>query len=390
MGNLKQQFTRRLFVGDNLAVMRGLESESADLIYLDPPFNSKRIYEGNLPAKIGKQRFKDIWRMADIPAGEKKLLDALNPDAAALIDVLGKSHGESWRAYLTFMAVRLDEMRRLLKPAGSVYLHCDSAMSAPLKLLMDIVFGKNNFRNEIIWHYSKGNPPRNKFKPKTDNILFYVKSAEAVFNRQRMPYTYADPREFRFNDGAGRVYRENRKKDKHGNPKRFYLDEGTPMDNMWTYLRDKEFNQINSNSPERTGWATQKPLALLERIIKTSSNGGGLVLDPFCGCATACIAAERLGRQWIGIDIDPAAAKILQSRVEGENGGKKKAADRNILDWRDVEVINARAARNLPKRSGGGTPPVCVPAPERGNGDAGFGFSAKKAYNGGVIQKRDN
>ena len=394
MGNLKQQFIRRLFIGDNLAVMRGLELESADLIYLDPPFNSKRIHEGNLPTKIGKQQFKDIWRMSDITADEKRLLNMLKPDAAALIDVLGKSHGESWRAYLTFMAVRLDEMRRLLKPTGSVYLHCDSTMSAPLKLLMDMIFGKNNFRNEIVWlRATKPKYSPDKFGAFSDHILFFAKSSKTGFNLFKTPISEMDCAK-RFNktekETGRRYYLRsldiNRKDGRKGEPltvwgKQYapkyswqwsqettnrrlaenpllivekdgalffkqYAD-GMPVHNIWTDIAPP-------GKGEDTGWATQKPLALLERIIKTSSDEGGLVMDPFCGCATACVAAEHLGRQWIGIDIDPAAAEIMQSRVEGESseGGKKKVADRSILDWRDVDVVNARVAQNLPKRSG--------------------------------------
>ncbi|MBE8158741.1 MAG: site-specific DNA-methyltransferase, partial [Betaproteobacteria bacterium] len=176
---------RRLYTGDNLAVMRGLEEESVDLIYLDPPFNSKRIYEGNLDSKMGKQAFKDIWRMSDITAEDNWRLRTLCPAAYELIDMLKDIHGESWQAYLTFMALRLDEMHKLLKPTGSIYLHCDYRMSAPLKLLMDIVFGGKNFINEVIWCYKSGGAPKKGYARKHDTILFYAKSENFLFNYEK-------------------------------------------------------------------------------------------------------------------------------------------------------------------------------------------------------------
>ena len=336
---------RTLFTGDNLDVMRAMNSESVDLIYLDPPFNKNKMFVFPLgdseTSEKGDFGYKDIWGWDTptnknnpyLPYAEKRAFDELlvaaadgNPlldrkpakKAVRFLEAIGEFADDSQMSYLAFMAARLFEMKRILKPTGSIYLHCDPTMSHSLKLLMDIVFGADNFRNEIVWHYSKGNPPRNRFKPKTENIFFYVKGERAIFNQPRMPYTYVDPREFRFKDEAGRVYRENRVKDKDGNPKRFYLDDGTPMDNMWTFLRDRELNQINSNSPERTSYPTQKPAALLERIIKASSNEGDIVLDPFCGCATTCIAAERLGRHWIGIDVAKKAYEEVLKRLKQE------------------------------------------------------------------------
>ena len=315
--------------------MRGLESESVDLIYLDPPFNSKRIYEGNLDPEMGKQSFKDIWRMSDINEDDLWSLRAFAPKAFNLIEALGESHGESWRAYLTFMAVRIDEMRRILKQTGSVYLHCDWHMNSPLRLLMDVLFGAENYRNEIVWCYSRmaaGN--QKQLSRAHDNILFYSKSPrEWTFNVDsiRLPYAIGSINRAGYSKrtvGSG-ILPEGSLCELH--PKGKFPEDWI---NHISFLRGKE----------RTGWATQKPLALLDRIIKTSSNRGELVLDPFCGCATACIAAERLGRQWIGIDQHPAAVKIMEQRIANDT----KLAP----EWDGVERIDARKAKNLPRRKG--------------------------------------
>ncbi|MBE8157933.1 MAG: hypothetical protein HAW59_00840 [Betaproteobacteria bacterium] len=378
------QKIRRLYIGDNLAVMRGLEEESVDLIYLDPPFNSKRIYTGNLDTKVGRQQFSDIWTMSDITAGDNWRLRMLCPAAYELIDMLKDIHGESWQAYLTFMALRLDEMHKLLKPTGSIYLHCDARMVHPLKLLMDIIFGKDNFRNEIVWlRATKPKHSPEKFGAFSDHLLFFAKSSGAGFNLIKTPISEEDCAK-RFNltekETARRYYLRsldiNRKDGRKGAPitvrgKQYtpkyswqwnqqtinqrlaenpflivekngglyfkqYAD-GMPVHNIWTDIAPPGKN-------EDAGWATQKPLALLRRIISASSTPGDVVLDPFCGCATTCLAAEDLGRQWLGIDIDPAAQEIMEKRAKGQLGFD--------FDWEKVEIINARRAANLPRRSG--------------------------------------
>ncbi len=324
---------RRLYIGDNLAVMRGLELESADLIYLDPPFNSKRIYDGNLDPKIGKQSFKDIWTMSDITAEDNWRLRTLCPQAYELIDVLKDSHGESWRAYLTFMAVRLDEMHKLLKPTGSIYLHCDWHMNSPLRLLMDIIFGADNFRNEILWCYTgPSSPGIRQFPRKHDSVLWYAKTSKWTFNREDMRVPYKDPNQtLRKAMDAGRGI--------GADEVRKYRERGKVIQNWWT-----DIALAVRSKKENTGWATQKPLALLERIIKASSNKGDTVLDPFCGCATACVAAERLGRQWIGIDQHPAVGGIMEKRIKDDT--------QLAPEWDGVEIIDARKAANLPRRGG--------------------------------------
>ncbi len=304
------QRTRKLFYGgDNLAVMRGLDSGIANLIYLDPPFNSKSLYKGAMGTAAEKHQFKDTWKMTDINADELNDLKNCAPDIHSLISLLGGIHGESWHAYLTFMGIRLLEMRRLLKDTGSIYLHCDPTMSHPLKLIMDCVFGANNFRNEIVWAYTgPSSPGIRQFPRKHDSVFWYSKTNEWTFNREDMRVPYKDPKQTlrrAFDAGRGIGKSEIEK----------YRARGKVIENWWTDIA------LAVRSPnERTSWATQKPLALLERIVKASSNEGDLVLDPFCGCATACFAAENLNRAWIGIDKDKESAEIFRLRAKGKPG----------------------------------------------------------------------
>ena len=292
--------------GDNLAVMRGLDSGMVDLIYLDPPFNSKSFYRGAMNSVSEKHQFKDTWKMSDINADELNDLKACAFNVHHLISTLGVIHGETWQAYLTFMSVRLLEMRRLLKDTGSIYLHCDATMSHPLKLIMDCIFGARNFRNEIAWCYTGPGNTKRYFPRKHDRLLYYVKSESEpyCFNGDEVRIPYA--------------------KLKTGKTKGIFKSEATlnkqgkiPED-WWEESRDG-MTPVGRIKEERVGWATQKPLSLLNRIIKVSSNKGDLVLDPFCGCTTACVAAENLGRAWIGIDIDKESKKILLHRAKRES-----------------------------------------------------------------------
>ena len=317
---------RRLYIGDNLPVLCGLEDESVDLIYLDPPFNSKRIYEGNLDEGIGKMTFTDIWRMSDISAEDSWRLQMFCPAAFNLIQTFSDTHGEAWQAYLTFMAIRLDEMRRILKPTGSIYLHCDPKMSHPLKMVMDIVFGQANFRNEIVWRIgwvSGYKTQKNGFIRNHDSIFYYVKSENFIFNKEYIPY----PRGYVRRDGKPPT------------------GKGVPIEDTWNCNNSDVLDSvmIKSFSKEKTGWATQKPLALLERIIKASSNKGDVVLDPFCGCGTTCVAAEKWGRQWIGVDQHPKVEEVMKNREY-----RKKRSLLNL--WNSVQIIDATKLANLPKQ----------------------------------------
>lgn len=284
--------------------MRGMNSDSVDLIYLDPPFNSKRQYQGVI-AINGKKRtaqFRDTWTINDITIDEYDHLEERCPEAAELIDCLGKTHGKSWKAYLTFMGARLVEMHRLLKDTGSIYLHCDKTMAHGLKLLMDCIFGGENFRNDVVWCYHAGGASKKTFPSKHDNLLLYGKDAKkSTHNILRIPYRDWD------------AYRE------EGAKFELYHKDGKMLHDWW------EIGKISSISKENTGWPTQKPLALLKQVIKVSSNIWETVLDPFCGCATACVAAAQNQRQWIGIDLESQAAAIMQDRM-------KNNKEKNLLD----------------------------------------------------------
>ncbi|MCY3537478.1 MAG: hypothetical protein F4025_00335 [Synechococcus sp. SB0669_bin_7] len=293
-----------IWTGDNLDIMRGMNSACVDLIYLDPPFNSNRTYEAPIGSKAAGASFKDAWTLDDVDVCEHGELADRNPAAYAVIDAARQAHGKGMQSYLVFMAVRLLEMQRILKPAGSIYLHCDPTASHYLKLLMDGIFGKDRFRNEIIWSYRTGGVSKNYFARKHD-VLFYY-SGGSMFNMQtEKAYTKSKNRKPGLvNYGAGQAM--------------FYEDDNgiynlVSMRDVW------EIPYLNSQAKERLGYPTQKPLALLDRIIKASSNPGDMVLDPFCGCATALVAANRLGRQWAGIDLSALAIKLVKQRIIEDN-----------------------------------------------------------------------
>ena len=293
-----------IWTGDNLDIMRGMNSACVDLIYLDPPFNSNRTYEAPIGSKAAGASFKDAWTLDDVDVCEHGELADRNPAAYAVIDAARQAHGKGMQSYLVFMAVRLLEMQRILKPAGSIYLHCDPTASHYLKLLMDGIFGKDRFRNEIIWSYRTGGVSKNYFARKHD-VLFYY-SGGSIFNMQtEKAYTKSKNRKPGLvNYGAGKAM--------------FYEDDNgiynlVSMRDVW------EIPYLNSQAKERLGYPTQKPLALLDRIIKASSNPGDMVLDPFCGCATALVAANRLGRQWAGIDLSALAIKLVKQRIIEDN-----------------------------------------------------------------------
>ena len=305
-----------LIFGDNLDILRKyLPDESIDLIYLDPPFKSGRNYnilyrelnESDSVAQI--QAFEDTWRWdansrlayediieGDYPSKLKNLL-------TGMFEFLGKSE---MSAYLVMMAPRLVELKRVLKSTGSIYLHCDPSASHYLKLLMDAVFGNENFRNEIIWAYRTGGSSKRNWSRKHDVLLFYSKTDKYKFNPQKEKvYTKSKSRKAGIvNYGAGTA--------------EFFKDE-KGVYNLVNARDVWEISYINSQAKERTGYPTQKPEKLLERIIKASSNKGDVVLDAFCGCGTTIAVAQKLGRRWIGIDISPIAIKITHQRLAKRN-----------------------------------------------------------------------
>ena len=348
---------RTMWTGDNLAVMRGLNSESVDLIYLDPPFNSNKTYSAPIGSQAAGAAFKDSWTLDDVDLAWHGEIAEQNPAVYAVIDAAGVAHGSGMKSYLIMMAVRLLEMHRLLKPTGSLYLHSDPTASHYLKLMLDAVFGSGNFRSEIIWKRTSGHSDaRRQFAGQTDTLLFYATSDQSIFNVQHAAYSEKYIKShYSMTDADGRAYTTRDLRSPHPRPNltydykgykphpngwsvslermmeldaagllyfppskdgririKRYLDEmpGTRVGNLWDNI-----SPINSQAQERVGYPTQKPLALLDRIVSASSNPGDVVLDPFAGCATACVSAETLGRQWIGIDLSPLAATLVKTRL---------------------------------------------------------------------------
>lgn len=306
-----------IFTGDNLDIMRGMDSETIDLIYLDPPFNSNRHYQAPIGSKAAGAEFKDAWTLEDIKEAWWGLIADEHPALYKVIDAAGGVGNRGDKAYLIYMAMRLLEMRRLLKPTGSIYLHCDPTMSHSLKMVMDAIFGHKNFRNEIVWHYSgREKKHRQHFSRKHDVVMFYSASEKSTFNSFSIPWAEEEFLKHRHDvvkvDGKLVIKSDAADGTRYFRDASEVMKKGKPISDVW------KLNVINSSAKERTGYPTQKPLALLKRIILASSNEGDMVLDPFCGCATACIAAESLGRQWIGIDISPKAAELVQIRAERE------------------------------------------------------------------------
>lgn len=262
----------KFYVGDCLTVMGCFPDKSIDLIYIDPPFNTgkKRVAEGG--------EFNDKF--------------------------------DSRTAYLNFMKLRIMEFHRVLKDTGSFYLHCDCRTSHYLKVMLDNIFGDSNFINDLVWCYS-GNGSKNRWGRKHDNILFYAKTKKYNFN---VALRGKENKEKNFNkvDENGRRYWE------WVVDKRVYWDEyeGRGTHDWWSEIPSLG---TASQSKERTGYPTQKPKALLERIIKASSNENDVVLDAFCGSGTTCEVANNLGRRWLGIDVSDNAIRIAERRINGSN-----------------------------------------------------------------------
>jgi DNA modification methylase len=270
--------TNQLILGDCLDVLKTLPSNSVDLCYIDPPFFSNRNYEVVWGDDGEIRSFEDRW------SG-------------------GMDH------YIGWLKERVIEIHRVLKPTGSFYLHCDWHADAYIRVyILDKVFGEKNFRNEIIWHYQPGTKPSKDFGRKHDNILRYTKSKKYSFNQQKQKSLA----EHKYNkvDSHGRSFHIN------GQGNVYFLDEGRPCDDLWSWGIEKEYNQINSMAKERLGYPTQKPEALLERIIKASSNEGDVVLDCFMGGGTTIAVADKLKRKWIGIDQSVQAVKVSEMRLQ--------------------------------------------------------------------------
>ena len=304
----KRASRNTLYTNDNLYVLCGMNSESVDLIYLDPPFNSKRMYSAPVGSRAAGASFKDMWTWQDV---DKYYLDSLAdnfPALAKYIASVGHVHSRPMMAYLTYMAQRVIEMHRVLKSTGSIYLHCDPTAGHYLKSLLDCVFGKNNFRNEIVWCYTGGTDTKKSWQKKHDTIFFYTKTNHYLLNPCYVPFNTNTIKRFNKTDEDGRKFKINTLID--GKVTKTYMKEhGKLAPDYWS------FPIVNKTSKEGTGYPTQKPLALLKRIVLASSNEGDIVMDPFCGCATTCVAAQQLQRKWIGIDIEKQAVSILIQRL---------------------------------------------------------------------------
>ncbi|MDE0243181.1 MAG: DNA methyltransferase [Candidatus Kaiserbacteria bacterium] len=303
--------TGTIWVRDNLHIMRGMNSECVDLIYLDPPFKSDVKYRG-LPTDFGgdgvvKAEFDDMWKMRPQDEEWHKSLKEDDRCLYEVIEASGYSFGDDMKSYLIYMTARLFEMHRILKETGSIYLHCDHHAGHYLKIIMDCIFDKSNFRNEIIWCYTGPSNTRKWFPRKHDTILFYSKGKNSKFNKNDVTVPYKmigiGKGDSIFSDGDDEKRVEE------------LLKRGKVPEDWWA---DDHLTNVSAWRGERTGYPTQKPLKLLERIIKASSDEDDLVLDPFCGCATALIAAEKENRKWIGIDLSPVARFLIRNRMRRE------------------------------------------------------------------------
>ncbi len=294
---------RTLFHGDNLGFLRAMNSESVDLIATDPPFNKGRDFHATPDSLAAGAKFQDRWSWErDV---HEEWADQITDDYPRLMEAVESAryaHSDGMGAFMCFMAVRLLEMRRVLKDSGSIYLHCDPTASHYLKAVMDAIFGWRNFQNEIVWCYKSGGAsPKRRFSKKHDLILWYSKSKHYVFNPQSeksynrglKPYRFKGVQEFCDEIGWHTV---------------------VGMKDYW------EIDMVGRTSKERIGYPTQKPLALYERMICASSNEGDIVCDPFAGCATTLVAAERLQRQWVGMDIWERAHEVVVERLRDTTG----------------------------------------------------------------------
>ena len=296
VGNEKPNWLNRsIFVGDNLDVLRGMNSASVDLIYLDPPFNSNRNYSAPVGSEAAGAGFKDMWHLDDIDESWLGVIADHYPVVYSICQMSELTHSKGMKSYLAFMAIRIMELHRILRATGSFYLHVGPTASHYLKLILDAIFGKDNYRNELVWYYKNASRGIKQHAKAHDILLLYLKNEKVggVFNRDDVLIPYES------GVTAWRYQRAGKEPPK-----------GKTPDDVLV------LPSLNTMAKERCGYPTQKPLALLDHIIKASSNVGDIVLDPFCGCATTCEAAERLGRQWVGIDLSELASDVIRMRLQ--------------------------------------------------------------------------
>jgi site-specific DNA-methyltransferase (adenine-specific) len=395
-----------LYYGDNLQVMREhIADESVDLVYLDPPFNSQANYNILFRAPTGEQSkaqieaFEDTWHWND--SAERafdEVIQSGNTDVAEMLRATRSSLKENdMMAYLIMIAVRLIEMHRVLKPTGSLYLHCDPTASHYLKILLDAIFGPEQFLNEICWKRTTAHNDPSRYGRISDRILFFSKTRDKRFNKLYGEYSVEHLSRYKYSDEDGQ-FRAEHLTAPHFSPTRtiewrgvhpgqnrqwrFGVDElerlyeagrilfqkdGRPRkDGLKEYLHEAKGALLQDiwtdigmapTTGERLGYPTQKPLALLERIVQASSNPGDLILDPFCGCGTTVHAAHKLGRQWFGIDVTHLAISLIEKRLQDafpgitfdvhgtpkDLGGAQALAtqDKYQFQWWAVSLVNA-------------------------------------------------
>jgi DNA modification methylase len=354
-----------LYYGDNLEILRRyIKDETVDLVYLDPPFNSNATYNVLFGEQDGTQAasqikaFEDTWKWDQAAAAAYQDTVELGGQVSRAMQAFRTVLGENTMlAYLAMMAPRLVELRRVMKPTASIYLHCDPTASHYLKMLMDAIYSAFYFRNEIVWKRTSGHSDSGVYGKAHDVILYYTKGSKFTHNKQYQEYdsSYVDSH-YRFVDENGRIFRTDNltamglsgggytyewngvsriwrcpiekmqqlaeegriRYTRNGTAEYIrYLDEmpGMPTQDIWT-----DIPPINARAAERLGYPTQKPQALLERIINASSNPGDMVLDPFCGCGTAVAAAHKLERRWTGIDITFLAMTLMKNRLRDAFG----------------------------------------------------------------------
>jgi len=316
--------TNTLYYGDCLQIMEDMQPNSVDLIYLDPPFNSNRAYNSIYKDSTGRplpsqvNAFCDMWELTperiDFLENMHTRLQGrdVSGEAVSFWQYFLNSIRESQPkllAYCLYMLERLIIMKNLLKETGSIYLHCDQSAGHYLKILLDSVFGVKNFRNEIIWGYSGNSKPTKHFPRKHDNIFFYAKNREkSLYNPIILEYSEATKKRYNHIDADGKKYKISALR--NGKQEVVYMSDGVHATDVWSDI------PVIRSKKERLGWPTQKPIELLKRIIKSSSNEGDIVFDPFCGCATTICAAYELNRKWIGVDIAYHAIKrVVQNRL---------------------------------------------------------------------------
>lgn len=337
----------KLFYGDNLGILRDyIPSESVDLIYLDPPFKSNQDYNVLFAEQDGSRSaaqiraFEDTWHWDQAAATAYHEVVESGGKVSEAIQAFRKLLGESdMLAYLAMIAPRLVELRRVLKSTGSIYLHCDSSASAHLRLLMDAVFGHRNFRNEIIWYYyNKMHDRRKRLFPKAnDTILFYVKDLDSNFSFHQLKEMREKPvKQLARKKLNGRMVNV---KDEEGHVV-YRLKDDRTIDNIW------RIPCLQPAAQERLGYPTQKPEAILARIIQASSNEADLVLDPFCGCGTTIAAAQRLNRRWIGIDVTHLAVGLIKHRLWDSFGLLEDKDYRVLCEPEDIKSASKLAEKD--------------------------------------------